>query len=160
MLTSDEVADIKAALAAAQVDIPGWSHSSFLKMADRATHATYATVAQVLNIAGLHLDGERKDATTQLSGGWAEKISVLKNGGRLVFRVHFLQAEGTLNTTSGLAAAALEQTKEYFQLRFADGTGFSFQAFVGLDFSAPINGRLLGQVTLDISGQVIKAGDS
>ncbi len=155
MLTSDEVADMKAALAAARADNPGWTHSSFLKMADRSAHLTYTTVAQVLNIAGLHLDGEHKDVTTHLSGGWSEKISVLKSGGQLVFLVHFLKAEATLNTTSGLAAAALAQTLEYFQLSYADGTGFAFQAFVGLDFSAPVNGRLLGKLTLDISGPLL-----
>ena len=154
MLTSDEVADIKAALAAAQADIPGWTHGTYLKMADRSAHAVYSSVAQVLNIAGLHLDGQRQDTTTHLSGGWAEKISVLKGGGKVVFLVHFLKTEGTLNTTTGLAGAALEQTIEYFQLTYADGTGFSFMAFVGLDFSAPVNGRLLGKVTLDISGPV------
>ena len=146
---------MKAALAAAQTDIPGWTHSTFLKMADRATHLVYTTVAQVLNIVGLELDGERADATTHLSGGWAEKISILKTGGKLVFLVHFLKTEGTLNTTTGLAAAALAQTAEYFQLTYADGSGFSFQAFVGLDFSAPVNGRLLGKLTLDITGEVL-----
>jgi len=154
VLTADEVAEIKAAIEAAQVDIPGWTHSTFLKMADRATHVTYTTVAQVLKISGLQLDGERRGVTSHLSGGWGEKISVLKNGGQVVFLVHFDKSEATLNSTTGLAAAALAQTKEYFQLVYADGTGFQFQAFVGLAFDAPVRGKVKGKVVLDISGAV------
>jgi len=153
MLTPDDVADIKAALALAQADIPGWTHSTYLKMADRATHTVYSTVAQVLNVAGFELEGIKRDVTSHTSGGWQQKISVLKNGGKLVFLVHFDKAETTLGA-AGLAGAALEQTLEYFKITYPDGSGYQFTAFVGLGFDAPVNSRLMGKITLDITGTV------
>ncbi len=154
MLSSAEVAEMKAALALAQTDIPGWTHSSLLKMADRATHSVFATVGQVRAISGLQLGGEHMDVSSHLSGGWKEKINVLKDGGRLAFSVHFLESDGTLNLSTGLAAAALEQSLEVFQMWYTPGTGLQFAAFVSLKFEAPVNGRLLGMVTLDVSGAV------
>ena len=154
MLTSDEVADIKAALAMAQTDIPGLTHSTFLKMADRATHLIYTTVGHVLKIDGLVLEGEKRDVTSHLSGGWLQKINVLKDGGRMSFKVHFLESEATLNLSTGLGAAALAQTVEYFQVAYVDGSAIQFMAFVSVAFEAPVNSRLIGRVVLDLTGAV------
>lgn len=155
MLTPDEVADIKAALALAQTDIAGWTHSTFLKMADRATHTVFSTVAHVLRIEGIALSGDLQDVTTHLSGGWRELGSVLKSGGKLAFRVHFTESSSTLNMATGLGAAALEQTKERFHIDYVDGTSLEFWAFVDLALDAPVNGRLIGKVVLNITGEVV-----
>ena len=149
-----EVLDLDAAADAGRVDVSGWTHGSFLKMADRATHTTFTNVGHVLRIKGLHLEGKREDVTSHLSGGWLEKSSILKDGGKIGFLVHFDKNDSTLNTTSGLAAAALAQTKETFQLALADGTSFQFTAFVGLEFDQAARGALLAMVVLDISGAV------
>lgn len=153
-MSSSEVTDLKAAADAGAADVANWTHGTYLQMADRATHVNYSNVGQVLRIRGVRLDGEHKDATSHLSGGWKEKINVLKDGGRVAFLVHFDKNETTLNTSLGLAAAALAQTKEYFRVTFADGSGFQFLAFVGLEFDQGVRGRLLALVTLDISGAV------
>ncbi|HEY3312024.1 MAG TPA: hypothetical protein VGK00_10325 [Anaerolineales bacterium] len=154
MLTSGEVTELKALIAEITADIPGWTHGTFLKMADRATHLVYSNVGHVLRIKGLKIGGQRRDVTSHLSGGWGEKLSVLKDGGAVGFFVHFDRTDGTLNTVTGIAAAALAQTKEYFQLTFADGTGFGFQALVSVEFDQPVRGKTLGMVVLDISGPV------
>jgi hypothetical protein len=154
MLNSAEVADMQALLALAQTDIPGWTHTTYLKMADRATHVTFTTVAHVLAIEGIELAGELKDVTSHLSGGWEEKINVLKNGGSMTFRVHFLKSEPTLDMSTGLGAAALARTKEKFQVTYKDGTGLAFDAFVRLLFNQPVNNLLLGKIVLDVSGEV------
>ena len=150
---AQEVLDLQAALQAARADIAGWTHHSSLQMADRAAHLAFITVAQVLNLEGLRLEGELKDVSTHLSGGWAEKISVVKRGGRVVFLVHFDDAEASLGM-NGLAGAALEQSRELFRLVFAGGAGFQFWAYVSIGFEVPVRGALMGRVTLDITGQV------
>ncbi|MEI7847456.1 MAG: hypothetical protein WCK35_16770 [Chloroflexota bacterium] len=172
MLNSAEVAEIKAALAMAQTDIPGLTHSVFLKMADRATHLIYTTVGHVLKIDGLVLEGKKQDVTSHLSGGWMENKNVLKDGGKMSFKVHFLgttnsgvysESESTLNLTTGLGAAALQQTVEYFQVTYVDGSSpqvpgpisaLQFTAFVSVAFEAPVNSRLVGRVVLDLTGPV------
>jgi len=155
MLNSAEVAEIKAALAMAQTDIPGLTHSVFLKMADRATHLIYTTVGHVLKIDGLVLEGKKQDVTSHLSGGWMENKNVLKDGGKMSFKVHFLESEATLNLTTGLGAAALAQTVEYFQVTYVDGSSLQFTAFVSVAFEAPVNSRLVGRVVLDLTGPVM-----
>ncbi len=154
MLSQAEVTEIKAAMAEARADVDGWTHSSYLEMADRSTHTTYSLCAQVLDIQGLQLEGELKDVTNHFSGGWQEKISLLKKGGKMVFKVHFLQGESSLDAVSGLLGAALDQTLEYFRLSLADGTLIQFTAYAGIAFSAAVHGRLLGTVTLESSGVV------
>lgn len=155
MLTPDEVADIKAALALAQTDITGLTHSTFLKMADRPTHSAFMIVAHVLKIEGIALSGDLQDVTTHLSGGWHELGSVLKSGGKLAFRVHFLESSITLSMQWGLGAAALEQTKERFHIDYAGGPSLEFWAFVDLALDAPVNGRLIGKIVLNITGEVV-----
>jgi len=128
------------------------SHGTLIKLADRATHTTYATVAEVLDIKGPKVSGQREDATTHGSGGWEEKISVLKSAGKVTFDLHFVAAEATHNKTTGLVAAALAQTKEKFQVVFPDSSGFEFWAFVDAEFEAKVKGKLTASVELDITG--------
>jgi predicted secreted protein len=109
----------------------------------------------VLRIKGLKLSGDHKDVTSHLSGGWTEKLAVMKEAGGVTFLVHFDKTDGTLDTTTGIAAAALAQTVEKFQLTFADGTGFSFSALVGVEFNQPVRGKVIGNVILDITGPVV-----
>ena len=155
MLTNEEITELRALIAAAQLDIPGWTHGMYLKMADRATQLVYSTVGHVLRIKGLKITGEHLDVTSHLSGGWGESLSVLKAAGRVVFLVHFDKADGTLDTTTGIAAAALAQTVEKFQLTFSDGTGFGFSALVSVEFDQPVRGKVVGNVILDITGPVV-----
>ena len=60
----------------------------------------------------------------------------------------------SLAPITGLLGAALEQTVEYFDLTFSDGAGLSFGAFVEMEFTQPVNARLVGKVTLGVTGAV------
>lgn len=128
------------------------SHGTQIKMADRATHTSFATVAEVLDIKGPQIKGQREDATHHGSGGWEEKISVLKSGGKVTFDLQFVAAEATHNKTTGLVAAALAQTKEKFQVLFPDSSGFEFWGFVDAEFEAKVKGKLTSSIELDITG--------
>lgn len=130
------------------------SHGTLLKMADRATHVTLATIAEVLDQKGPEVKGVREDATTHSSGGWVEKISTLKDGGKVTFDVHWISADATQNKTTGLLAAAVAQTKEKFNVVFPDSSGFEFWAYVDMSFAAKVKGKLTSSVELDITGSV------
>lgn len=130
------------------------SHGTLLKMADRATHITYATVAEVLDIKGPNLKGILEDATSHSSGGWKEQISVLKEAGKVTFDVNFIGADATQNKTTGLVAASMAQTKEYFQVIFPDNTGFQFYAYVDMNFEAKVKGKLTASIDLNLTGVV------
>jgi hypothetical protein len=130
------------------------SHGTVVQMADRATQTNYASIAELLDIKGPQIKGVREDATNHGSGGWEEKIAVLKSGGKVTFDLHFLASDAVHNKTTGLVAAALAQTKEKFKVIFPDSSGFSFSAFVDMDFEAKVKGKLTASVDLDISGQV------
>lgn len=130
------------------------SHGTLLKMADRATHLTYATVAEVLDIKGPQIKGVREDATNHGSGGWVEKITTLKDGGKVTFDLHFVSGDSTHNKTVGLLAASIAQTREYFQVIFPDSSGFQFYAYVDMNFEAKVKGKLTASVELDLTGPV------
>lgn len=130
------------------------SHGTQVKLADRATHTTYATVAELLDVKGPQIKGQREDATNHGSGGWEEKITVLKSGGKVTFDLQFVNTEATHNKTTGLVAAALAQTKEKFQVVFPDSSGFEFWAFVDAEFEAKVKGKLTASIELDITGAV------
>lgn len=130
------------------------SHGTLIKMADRVAHTNYATVAEVLDIKGPQIKGQREDATHHGSGGWEEKVAVLKSGGKVTFDLQFVAAEATHNKTTGLVAAALANTKEKFQILFPDSSGFEFWAFVDAEFEAKVKGKLTASIELDISGAV------
>jgi len=123
-------------------------------MSDRATHVTFATVAEVLDIKGPTIKPVLEDATNHSSGGWEEKVPVLMSGGKVSFEVNFIAADATQSKTTGLVAAALAKTKETFQLIFPDSTGFAFSAYVSMDFDAPVKKPLRSKVDLDITGVV------
>ena len=130
------------------------SHGTLLQMADRATHVTYATIAEVLDIKGVSIKGVREDATHHGSGGWEEKITVLKSGGKVTADLQFINADATHNKTTGLVAAAIAQTLEYFKITYPDSSGYTFKAFVDMDFEAKVKGKMTASVELDISGAV------
>lgn len=130
------------------------SHGTAIKMADRTLHTTLATIAELLDIKGPQIKGVREDATNHSSGGWEEKITTLKTGGKVTFDLHFVNADATHNKTTGLVAAALAQTKEKFQVVFPDSSGFDFWAFVDIDFEAKVKGKLTASIELDITGAV------
>ena len=96
------------------------------------------------------LEGELKDVSSHLSGGWAERISVVKRGGRVTFLVRFDDMEAML-----VVSAALEQSRELFRLVLEEeGVGFQFWAYVGVEFYAPEPGPVKIRVMLDITGPV------
>jgi predicted secreted protein len=130
------------------------AHGTLLKMADRATHITYATIAEVNDIKGPQIKGVREDATSHSSGGWAEKISTLKEAGKVTFDVNFISSDVTHNKTLGLIAASIAQTKEYFQVVYPDNSGFQFYAFVDMNFEAKVRGKLTASIDLELTGAI------
>lgn len=149
-LGGQETLDLRAALAVAKADVAGWMHGIILQMADRAGHENFTGVAHVLDLSGFRLEGELKDVSSHLSGGWAERISVVKRGGRVTFLVRFDDMEAML-----VVSAALEQSRELFRLVLEEeGVGFQFWAYVGVEFYAPEPGPVKIRVMLDITGPV------
>ncbi len=130
------------------------AHGTLLKMYDRATHLTPATITEVLDQKGPSVKGIREDATTHSSGGWTEKISILLEGGKVSFDIHWIAADATHNKTTGLLAASIAKTKEKFQILYPDSSGFEFWAFVDIDMESKVKGKLMASVELDITGAV------
>lgn len=130
------------------------AHGTLLKMYDRATHLTPATIAEVLDIKGPSIKGVREDATTHSSGGWVEKITTLLDGGKVTFDIHWIAADATQNKTTGLLAASIAKTKEKFQVLYPDSSGFEFWALVDVDYDSKVKGKLMASVELDISGAI------
>ncbi len=129
------------------------SHGTLLQMGDGAP-GTYATIAEVKDIKGPQIKGVREDATTHASGGWEEKKSVLKNGGKVSFDLQYVNAEATHNKTTGLVNRAINQTLSYFKIIYPDSSGFTFTAFVDMDFNAKVKGMLTSSIDLEITGAV------
>jgi predicted secreted protein len=123
-------------------------------MYDRATHLTPATVAEVNDIKGPQIKGTSEDATSHSSGGWEEKIRTIKSGGKVSFDVNFISGDATHNKTTGLLAAAIQQTREKFQIVFPDASGFEFWAYADFDMEAKVKGKLTASLDLEITGAV------
>jgi hypothetical protein len=129
------------------------SHGTLLQMGD-GTPGTYATIAEVKDQKGPQIKGQREDVTNHSSGGWTEKKTVLKEGGKYTFSLNYINAAATHNKTTGLLKKALDQTLGYFKVIYPDSSGFTFTAFVDMDFEAKVKGILSPNVELEISGAV------
>lgn len=133
------------------------SFGTLLKIGDGGDPESFTTIAQVLDISGPELEQRREEATSHSSpGGWVEKVGTLLDGGEVSFDLHFIPTHATHDATTGLIADMVNRTKRNFQLVFPDAsnTTWAFTALVATFGSTePVEGKLEGSVTLDITGQ-------
>lgn len=129
------------------------AHGTLLQMGDGAP-GTYATIAEVLDIKGPQVKGVREDATNHSSGGWKELKPVLKEGGKVNTKLNYISGDATHNKTTGLLNKAINQTLGYFKILFPDSSGFTFTAYVDMDFEAKVKGILSSDIELEITGAV------
>lgn len=129
------------------------SHGTFMQMGDGAP-GTYATIAEVMDLKGPAIKGVREEVTNHGSGGWKEVKSVLKEGGKVSYKLSYVNSEATHNKTTGLLAKAVNQTLGYFKILFPDSSGFTFTAYVDMDFEAKVKGVLSSDIELEITGPV------
>jgi hypothetical protein len=127
------------------------AHGTLLQVGDAAP-GTYATIAEVKDIKGPQIKGVREDVTNHSSGGWKESRPVLKEGGKVSMSLNYVNAEVTHNKTTGLLYKAVNQTLGYFKLIFPDSSGFTFTAYVDMDYEAKVKGILSSSVELEITG--------
>ncbi len=118
---------------------------------------TFVAVAEVLDINGPELTQIIEDATNMDSpNGWGEKIAVgVREAGDVTFQMHMLQDDTTQNS---LYADLGASTKRNFRLVYPSGTKrLSFSGFVQrIGHAYPVKGKIVNDVTVSITGQVVK----
>ncbi|MFN0133427.1 MAG: phage tail tube protein [Phycisphaerales bacterium] len=118
---------------------------------------TFVAVAEVLDVNGPELTQIIEDATNMDSAnGWGEKIAVgVREAGDVTFQMHMLQDAATQNV---LYSDLGSSTKSNYRLVFPGGTKrLAFAGFVSrIGHSYPVKGKLVNDVTLSITGQVLK----
>ncbi len=118
---------------------------------------TFVAIAEVLDVNGPELTQVIEDATHMESpSGWGEKIAVgLREAGDITFQVHMLQDDVTQGTLySDLNSSA----KQNFRLVYPSGTKrLAFSGFVQrIGHSYPVKGKMVNDVTISITGPVVK----
>lgn len=118
---------------------------------------TFVAVAEVLDINGPEFSQIIEDATNMDSpNGWGEKIAVgLREAGDVTFQMHMLQDDASQgNLYSDLGSS----TKRNFRIVYPSTTKrLAFSGFVQrIGHSYPVKGKLVNDVTISITGQVVK----
>jgi len=118
---------------------------------------TFVPVAEVLDVDGPELSQIVEDATNMDSpNGWAEKIAVgVREAGDVTFPAHLLQDDATQNSLLTDLGAS---TKRNFRIVYPSGTKrLSFSGFVQrIAHAFPVKGKMMHNITLSITGQVVK----
>lgn len=131
------------------------SHGTILALGDGGSPESFTTVAEVKNITGPNLDRSIIDVTNHQSNS-KEKIGGLRDSGQVTFNVNLIPTDATQGLSSGLLGAyAVDEIAHNFQITFPDnaGTTWTFAAIVkGFHVSAPVDGVLDAQITLDVTG--------
>ncbi len=131
------------------------SHGTILALGDGGSPEGFTSVAEVKNITGPTLDRSIIDVTTQSSDS-KEKIGGLRDSGQVTFNINMVPDDATQSYATGLLHAyAIDEVLHNFQIVFPDSgsTTWTFAAVVkGFHVSAPVDGVLDAQITLDISG--------
>lgn len=133
------------------------SFGTLLKMGDGGGPEVFATLGEVLDIEGPELEMEIEDATNHSStGGWEEKLPTILKAGTVSFEVNYLPENASHNYATGLLGKLAGRTKKNFQLVFPNtaATTWSFSAYVAkFKPGMPVRGKLIGSITLEITGQ-------
>jgi len=133
------------------------SFGTLLKIGNGSTSETFATIAEVRDIKGPNLKLNTKEVTSHSStDGWKEYIGTLLEAGEISFDLNWLPADSTHSFSAGLVKDMVGRTKRNFQIVFpaAAPLTWSFTALVvGFNPGAPVDGELLGSVTLQVTGK-------
>ena len=133
------------------------SFGTLLKIGNGSTTETFATIAEVRDIKGPNLKLNTKEVTNHSStDGWKEYIGTLLEAGEISFDVNWLPADATQSFGAGLVKDMVGRVKRNFQIVFpsASPLTWSFVALVtGFAPGAPVDGELLGSVTLQVTGK-------
>lgn len=118
---------------------------------------TFVAIAEVMDINGPELTQILDDATNNDStNGWGEKVAVgVREAGDVTFQVNLLQDNVTQNNLYNDLNAS---TQRNFRLVYPSGTKrLSFAGFVQrIGHTFPVKGKLLQDVTISITGPVVK----
>jgi hypothetical protein len=130
---------------------------TFLQIGDGGGTEAFTTVAEVKSINGLQMSAKQEDVTTHSSGQpWRQFISTLLDAGTVQFDVNFIPTDATQSYAAGVLKDFVNRTRRNYKLVFPDGgsTTWAFPANVQ-DFKvqAPVDGVLLSQITLKVTGQ-------
>lgn len=132
------------------------SHGTILALGDGGSPEAFTTVAQVKNITGPNLDRTIIDVTNHQSDS-KEKIGGLRDAGQVTFNVNFIPDDATQSISTGLLKAyAVDEVPHNFQIVFPDdaSTTWTLAAIVkSFHMTAPVDGVLDAQITLDVTGQ-------
>lgn len=117
---------------------------------------TFAVVAEVLDITGPEASQLIEDATNMDSpNGWGEKIAIgLREAGDVTFQMHLLQDDASQNALwSDLGSSQ----KRNFRIVLPSGTKrVAFAGFVSkIGQSFPVKGKMVRDVALSVTGQVV-----
>lgn len=125
---------------------------------DPAGGSSYATIGQILDVAGPNLQRSTIDVTTHDSvDAWMEFLKSLKDGGEVTFSIVWDPALGTHDAATGLASDFDEDSiNPNFQITFPD-TGNTVWTFPGavtnFNPTAPVADRLSADVTIKVMGK-------
>lgn len=130
---------------------------TLLKIGDGGGPETFTTIGEVMDIGGPAIKQRTAEVTNhQSTGGWAEHIGTILEGGEVTFAVNYQPTLATHNATTGLLLALKNRVKRNFQLVFPDSgaTTWSFTSLVtAFEPKEPVDGQLTADVTLMITGQ-------
>ena len=126
----------------------------FASQIQRGVAGTYTAIAEPKDITGPTITAEFVDFTHHQSpSGFRERKPTFKSSGDVTFRVNYLHSDAT---HAGLLddATANPPTLRTFRLVFSDNSAIDFDAYVSIQWTAPLNGPLEMAVTLSVSGAI------
>lgn len=131
--------------------------ATLLKIGDGAATETFATVAGVHDISGPGMSKTVHDTTVHSAGvNWRLKKGGLKDGGQITFAIHWDPDNSTHDDATGLQSLFEGDDNNNFQVVFPATTDktWDFDGVVsGFSPTAPVDGLLTADVTIDVSGQ-------
>lgn len=126
-----------------------------LQRSDMTSSPTFTEVANVTSISGPSLSREAYETTAHdQTDAYREFIGGLKDGGEVSLELDFDFGEGTHDNSTGLISDLDDTTNRDYKLVFPDTSEFAFEAILtGLEFDAPVDGKLTASATFKISGK-------
>jgi len=122
--------------------------------------AAWNQILEPKDISGPSITMEMIDFTHQQSpSGFRERKPSFKSSGDVTFRCNYVHSALSHQALVN-AAIANPPTLSRFRLIFPDNTQFEFDAYVGLNWTNPLNGPEEFAVTLSITGNVSVAAPS
>ena len=131
------------------------AYGTLLKIGDGGGTEAFTAIANVTNLSPPPLSREMYEATQHDGPSWDEYVPGLLRGGQVTFDIDFVPTNATHSYAAGLIKDMVDGTLRNFQLVWSDSgsTTWSFAAYVAnFTPAAPVDGKLTGALTLQISG--------